>query len=123
MKKLTTIFGAFFFTSIVLTSCGDVNVEDLDKDIDNEEDAVEALITLTKAEMAQIEKEMGPWQELADMKDRGEDIDEAVEEVFEKIYDEEWDWDDLEKADNWDDYEDLKDELEDLEKELEKLME
>ena len=48
MKKLMTIFGAFFFASVVLTSCGDVNVEDLDKDIDNEEDAVEAMITVKR---------------------------------------------------------------------------
>ena len=114
MKKLMTIFGAFFFASVVLTSCGDVNIEDLDKDIDNEEDAVEALITVMKAEMELMEKKMGPMQELADMADRNEDIVEASEDVWDKIIDEEWDEDDLEDADNWDEYEDLKDEFEDI---------
>ena len=53
MKKLMTIFGAFIFASFVLSSCGDVNVEDLDKGIEEEEDAVEAMITITKAEIEQ----------------------------------------------------------------------
>jgi hypothetical protein len=48
MKKLMTIFGAYFFASVVLTSCGDVNVKDLEKGIENEEDAVEAMITIKK---------------------------------------------------------------------------
>ena len=43
--------------------------------------------------------------------------------IPEKIQDEKWDKDDLEKADNWDEYEDLKDEKEDLEKELKKIIE
>ena len=113
MKKLMTIFGAFFLASVVLTSCGDVNVKDLDKGIDNEEDAVEAMITITKAKIEMINKAMGPMQELADMEDRVDDISDAREDVWEKIYDEEWDEDDLEDADNWDEYEDLEDEFED----------
>ena len=113
MKKLMTIFGAFFLASVVLTSCGDVNVEDLDKGIDNEEDAVEAMITIKKAQIEMIDKAMGPMQELADMEDRGDDIGEASDDVWEKIYDEDWDQDDLEDADNWDEYEDLEDEFED----------
>ena len=113
MKKLTTIFGAFFFASLVLTSCGDVNVKDVHKDIEDEEDAVEAMITITKAQIEMLDKAMGPMQELADMEDRGEDIDKAEENVRDKIQDEEWDEDDLEDADNWDEYEDLQDEFED----------
>ena len=122
MKKLLTIFGAFFFASAVLTSCGSTNVEDLDKDIDSEEDAVEALMIITEAQMEMLNKAMGPYQELADMKDRAEDIDKASQEVEEKIRDEKFSLDDLEGADNWDEYEDLKDELEDLEKELDDIM-
>ena len=91
MKKLTIIFGAFFIASLVLTSCGDVNVEDLDKDIENEEDAVDALITLTKAKIEMLEKFKGLTQDLADlskeMKKRGKDIEESQEDVGEKIYD------------------------------------
>ena len=121
MKKLMTIFGAFFFASVVLTSCGDVNVEDLDKDIDNEEDAVEALITIRKAQIEMINKAMGPMQELADMEDRGDDINDAREDVWETIYDEEWDEDDLEDADNWDEYEELEDEFDDLKEDFMKL--
>ena len=113
MKKLMTIFGAFFLASVVLNSCGDVNVEDLDKGIDNEEDAVEAMITIKKAQIEMIDKAMGPMQELADMEDRGDDIGEASDDVWEKIYDEDWDQDDLEDADNWDESEDLEDEFED----------
>ena len=116
-----TIFGAFLIASFVLTSCGDVNVEDLDKDIDNEEDAVEALITIVKAQMELTEKRMGPMQKLADMADRADDIDDAEEDVNEKIYDEEWDEDDLEDADNWDELEDLENDLEDLQEDAQKL--
>ena len=121
MKKLTTIFGAFFFASVVLTSCGDVNVEDLDKDIDNEEDAVEARITIMKAQIEFSNKAMGPMQELADMEDRLKDIQDATIDVWDKIKDEKWDNDDLEDADNWDEYEDMEDELEDLGDDYKKL--
>ena len=113
-----TIFGAFFIASLVLTSCGEVNVKDLDKDIEEEEDAVDALITLTKAKIEMLEKFKGPMQDLADlskeMKKRGEDIEEAEEDVADKIYDEDWDEEDLEDADNWDEYEDLVKDLEEL---------
>ena len=81
MKKLMKIFGAFFFASLVLTSCGDVNVKDLDKGIENEEDAVEAMITIKKAQIDMINKAMGPMQELADMEDRADDISDAREDV------------------------------------------
>jgi len=124
MKKLMTIFGAFIFASAVLTSCGSVNVEDLDKDIEEEEDAVEALMTIMEAEMEQMKKSIGPWQELADMKDRGEDISDAAEDVKKVMSKEEWSMKDLEDdADNWDDYEDLEDDYEDIQKELTKIKE
>jgi len=123
MKKLLTIFGAFFFASAVLTSCGSASVEDLDKDIDSEEDAVEALMIIIEAQMEMLNKAMGPYQELADMKDRAEDIQDASNDVMEKIFrDEEWDWDDLEDTDNWDEYDDLKDEYDDLSEDLRDLM-
>ena len=119
-----TIFGAFFFASAVLTSCGSVNVEDLDKDIEEKEDAVEALMTIMKAEMEQMKEGMGPWQEIADMKDRGEDISDAAKDVYKFINKEEWSMKDLEDVtDKWDDYEDLEGEYEDLEKELTKTIE
>ena len=122
MKKLLAIFGVFFISSLVLTSCGDVNVEDLDKDIENEEDAVDALITLTKAKIEMLEKFKGLTQDLADlskeMKKRGEDIEEAQEDVADKIYDEDWDEEDLEETDNWDEYEDLVKDLEELEEDI-----
>ena len=121
MKKLMTIFGAFFLASVVLTSCGDVNVKDLDKGIDNEEDAVEAMITITKARIEMINKAMGPMQELADMEDRGEEIGDVKDDVKEKIRDEKWDEEDLEDADNWDEYEKLEDEFEDLYEDFMKL--
>ncbi|MGY8987039.1 MAG: hypothetical protein ACKVG7_00635 [Flavobacteriales bacterium] len=68
-----------------------------------------------------INKAMGPMQELADMEERGEDINDVTEDVYEKIRDEEWDEDDLEDADNWEDYEDLEDEYEDLSEDFMKL--
>ena len=123
MKKLMTIFGAFFFASVVLTSCGDVNVKDLDKGIEDEESAVEALMTVMKAQIEMIDKAMGPMQELADMEDRGEDIEKAYNDVMDKIIDEKWDDDDLEDADNWEEYEDLVDELEDKQEDFEELRE
>jgi hypothetical protein len=123
MKKLMTIFGAFFLASVVLTSCGDVNVKDLDKGIDNEEDAVEAMITIMKARIEMINKAMGPMQELADMEDLRDDISDAQDDVKEKIRDEKWDEEDLEDADNWDEFEELEDEYEDLSEDFMKLRE
>ena len=123
MKKLMTIFGAFFLASVVLTSCGDVNVKDLDKGIDNEEDAVEAMITIMKARIEMINKAMGPMQELADMEDRADDISDAKDDLKEKIRDEKWDEDDFEDADNWDEFEELEDEYEDLSEDFMKLRE
>jgi len=128
MKKLT-ILGVVFLSMTILFSCGDdkkskkskkdreISVKNLDKDIDNEEDAVEAMITITKAQIELVEKAIGPpllMMDDEDLEDRGEDIDKAEEDVWDKIIDEEWDEDDLEDADNWDEYEDLKDEFEDI---------
>ena len=123
MKKLMTIFGAFFFASVVLTSCGDANIEDLDKDIESEEDAVEAMLTLGEAQLKVMESLKGPLQEIADLQDRWEDINDASKDVWEKVEDEEWDYEDLEDADNWDEYEDMLDEMEDLGEDIEDLME
>ena len=128
MKKLT-ILGVVFLSMTILFSCGDdkkskkskkdreISVKNLDKDIDNEEDAVEAMITITKAQIELVEKAIGPpllMMDDEDLEDRGEDIDKAEEDVWDKIIDEEWDEDDLEDADNWNEYEDLKDEFEDI---------
>ena len=132
MQKLMTIFGAIFLASVVLTSCADdkkddkkkvrlIDLKDLYNGIDNEEDAVEALIIVKKAQIELFNKAMGPMQELADMEDRADDISDAVEDVRELIYDEEWDEDDLEDADNWDEYEDLEDEFDDLKEDFMKL--
>ena len=123
MKKLMTIFGAFFLASVVLTSCGDVNVKDLDKGIENEEDAVEAMITIMKARIEMYNKAMGPWQELADMEDLRDDISDAQDDVKEKIRDEKWDEEDLEDADNWDEFEDIAEVYEDLREDIMKLRE
>ena len=128
MKKLT-ILGVVFLSMTILFSCGDdkkskkskkdreISVKNLDKDIDNEEDAVEAMITITKAQIELVEKAIGPpllMMDDEDLEDRGEDIDKAEEDVWDKIIDEEWDEDDLEDADNWDEYEDLNEEFEDI---------
>ena len=132
MKKIITIFGAIFLASVVLTSCADdkkddkkkvrlIDLKDLYNGIDNEEDAVEAMITITKARIEMINKAMVPMQELADMEDRGEEIGDAKGDVKEKIRDEEWDEDDFEDEDNWDEYEDLEDEYEDLYEDFMKL--
>ena len=123
MKKLMTIFGAFFFASVVLTSCGDANIEDLDKDIESEEDVVEAMLTLGKAQLNLMESLKGPLEEMVDLQKRYEDINDASEDIRKKVNDEEWDYEDLEDADNWDEYEDMLDEIEDLGEEIEDLME
>jgi len=106
----------------LMFSCGEENLKDLDKNIENEEDAVEALITLTKAKIEILERFKAPMQDLSDlskeMKKRGEDIKEAQEDLNEKIYDEDWDEEDLEDADNWDEFEDLVKELEELEEDM-----
>ena len=137
MKKLMKILGLLFLSMTILSSCGDkdkgdkkskrdreISVKNLDKDIDNEEDAVEAMITIMKARIDLIEKAIGPPllnPEDEDMEDRGDDISEASEDVWEKIYDEEWDRDDLEDAKNWDEYEDIEKEHEDKAEDLMKL--
>ena len=106
----------------LLFSCGEENLKDLDKNIENEEDAVEALITLSKAKIEILERFKAPMQDLSDlskeMKMRGEDIKEAQEDLNEKIYDEDWDEQDLEDADNWDEFEDLVKDLEELEEDM-----
>jgi len=106
----------------LLFSCGEESLKDLDKNIENEEDAVEALITLTKAKIEILERFKAPMQDLSDlskeMKKRGEDIKEAQEDLNEKIYDEDWDEEDLEDADNWDEFEDLVKDLEELEEDM-----
>ena len=130
MKKITTILGLLFLSMTILSSCGDkdkddkkskkdreISVKNLDKDIDNEEDAVEAMIIIKKAQIDLIEKAIGPPllnPEDEDIEERGEEIEDATKDVMEKIYDEEWDEDDLEDAENWDEYEDLEDKIEDI---------
>jgi len=120
MKKLMSIFGAFFFTALVLTSCGEVNVKDLDKDIENEDDAVEAYLTLFEARLQLMESLKGPLEEIAALKDRVEELDKAGDDLQEKCIEEELDFDDIEE-DN--EMEDLMKEGEDLSEELEKLLE
>ncbi len=130
MKKITTILGLLFLSMTILNSCGDkdkddkkskrdreISVKNLDKDIDNEEDAVEAMITIKKAQIELVEKAIGPpllMMDDEDLEDRAEEIEDASDEIMEKIYDEEWDEDDLEDARNWDEYEDLNEEFEDI---------
>ena len=63
----------------------------------------------------------GSIETIAGYKKRVEDIEEAVQKIIEAMYDEKISSSDLEDADNWDEYEDLKDEGEDLKKELEKI--
>jgi DNA repair exonuclease SbcCD ATPase subunit len=120
MKKIMKFVGAFFFASVLLTSCGEVNVEDLDKDIETEEDIVDAMITIDKASMEIINKALGPLQELKDLTERVEDIKDASEDINDAMSDEDWTMEDLEDAENWDEYEDVEKELEELEKELKK---
>ena len=107
MKKLMTIFGAFFFASVVLTSCGDVNIEDLDKDIESEEDAVEAMLTLGEAQLDLIVSLKGPVQEVADLKDRFEKIHESSEDVYDQIKDEDLDWEDIIEDNEYEDMQDF----------------
>tara|TARA_Y100000385_G_scaffold168838_1_gene174865 strand:+ start:392 stop:1078 length:687 start_codon:yes stop_codon:yes gene_type:complete len=130
MKKITTILGLLFLSMTILSSCGDkdkddkkskrdreISVKNLDKDIDNEEDAVEAMITIKKAQIELVEKAIGPpllMMDDEDLEDRAEEIEDASDDIMEKIYDEEWDEDDLEDARNWDEYEDLNEEFEDI---------
>ena len=130
MKKITTILGLLFLCMTILSSCGDkdkddkkskrdreISVKNLDKDIDNEEDAVEAMITIKKAQIELVEKAIGPpllMMDDEDLEDRAEEIEDASDDIMEKIYDEEWDEDDLEDARNWDEYEDLNEEFEDI---------
>ena len=130
MKKLT-ILGVVFLSMTILFSCGDdkkskkskkdreISVKNLDKDIDNEEDAVEAMITGKKAMLELAEDVNGSIETIAGYKKRVEDIEEAVQKILEAMDDEKISFSDLEDADNWDEYEDLKDEGEDLKKEME----
>jgi len=120
MKKLMTIFGAFFFASVVLISCGDANIEDLDKDIESEEDAVEAMLTLGEAQLDLIVSVKSSVQEVADLKERFEKIQESSEDVYDQIIDEDLDWEDI-IEDN--EYEDMQDELEDAIEDLQDLLE
>ena len=56
----------------------------------------------------------GSIETIAGYKKRVEDIEEAVQKILEAMDDEKISFSDLEDADNWDEYEDLKDEFEDI---------
>ena len=126
MKKLMTIFGAFFLASVVLTSCGDVNIEDLDKDIKKEEDAVKSLLKLGEAQMELMEACKAPMEELAKLKDRAEEIQEAMGDLIEVIQEEKLAFDDITKDDDMDEMDDeiddLQDELKDLKEDMDVVM-
>ena len=120
MKKLMTIFGVFSLASILLSSCGDVNVEGLDKNIKNKEDAAKAAVTLMEAQLELMEKAEGSIKEIADLKDRAEEIRDAGKDLWEAMQEEDISEEDLE-----DDkvYEEMVDKLEDKEKEMEDILE
>ena len=106
----------------LMFSCGEENLKDLDKNIENKEDAVDALIILTKSKIEMLQKQKGILQDLSDlskeMKKRAEDIEESQEDVSDKIYNEDWNEEDLEESDNWDEYEDLVKDLEELNEDI-----
>ena len=118
MKKLLFIL----LCLPLMFSCGEANLKGLDKDIENEEDAVDALIILTKSKIEMLQKQKGILQDLSDlskeMKKRAEDIEESQEDVSDKIYNENWNEEDLEEANNWDEYEDLVKDLEELKEDI-----
>ena len=135
MKELMKILGALFLSMTILLSCGDdkkskkskkdreINIEDLDKNIENEEDAIEAMITIMKDKMELVDKAIGPpllMMDDEDLEDRSEDISDAMDDVYKVIYKEGL-ADDLEDADNWDEYEEIEDEFDDLKKDFMKL--
>ena len=120
MKKLMIIFGVFSLASILLSSCGDVNVEDLDKNIKNEKDAAKAAVTLMEAQLEIMEKAEGAIKEIADLKDRAEEIQDAINDLMEAMQKEDISSEDLEDDKG---YEEMQDKLEDKEKEMEDILE
>ncbi|MDA0682036.1 MAG: hypothetical protein O2781_01650, partial [Bacteroidetes bacterium] len=119
MKKLMTIFGVFSLASILLSSCGDVNVEDLDKNIKNEKDAAKAAVTVMKAELEFMEKLEGPMKEIANLAERAEEIQEAKKDLFKAINKKDLDRDDIEGDEA---YEEMEEKLEDKEEEMKDLL-
>jgi len=114
------------FSSVLFLSCGDVdkkdldeeketNITDLDEGIENEEDFLEAFMTLAEAKIELINKAIVSKTELDALSDRLEEIEEASEDLLKVMEEEEWSVKDLEKADNWDEFEDSKDKLDNLE--------
>ena len=102
MKKITIILGLLFLSMTILSSCGDkdkddkkskkdreISVKNLDKDIDNEEDAVEAMITIKKARIELVEKAIGPpllMMDDEDLEDRAEEIEDASDDIMEDYF-------------------------------------
>ena len=103
------------FSSVLFLSCGDVNIKDLDEGIENEEDFIEAFMTLGEAKIDLINKAIVSKTELDALSDRLEEIEEARADLIKVYEEEEWTEKDMEDADNWDEYEDLGDKFEDLE--------
>ena len=126
MNKFIKLTCVLMFSSVLFLSCGDVdkkdldeeketNITDLDEGIENEEDFLEAFMTLAEAKIELINKAIVSKTELDALSDRLEEIEEAREDLVEVFEEEEWTEKDMEDADNWDEYEDLNDKFEDLE--------
>ena len=126
-----TIFGAIFLASVVLTSCTDdkkddkkkervIDLKDLDKGIEKEEDAVKSLLKLGEAQIKVMEACKGPMEEIANLKDRVEEIREAMNDVGKVMIEEKFDFEDLLEDD---DMKEMDDKVRDLRKELQKLNE
>ena len=115
MNKSIKLTCVLMFSSVLFLSCGDVNIKDLDEGIENEEDFLEAFMTLAEAKIELINKAIVSKTELDALSDRLEEIEEASEDLVKVMEEEEWTNKDMEDADNWDEFEDLKDKFEDLE--------
>ena len=65
MKNIIAIFGFSLFASLVLTSCGEANLKDLDDDIKDDADAVEAFLTIGEAQLDVLKSLKDPLEEIA----------------------------------------------------------
>ena len=115
MNKFIKLTCVLMFSSVLFLSCGDVNIKDLDEGIENEEDFLEAFMTLGEAKIELINKAIVSKTELDALSDRLEEIAEVSEDLLKVMEEEEWSRKDMEKADNYDEFEDLREKFDNLE--------
>ena len=109
-------------TSVMFYSCGK-SLKNIDEGIESEEDVIDAYLTIWEESVNMMNQTIVHLEDLKETKKGYEDIEDAWEDVNDAMKDEKIDWDDLEDADNYEEYEDMREKIEDLADEIKDLLE